>query len=215
MSGIDYALKSKVLKEHGELIQKIKQATKKDFETNSLFLANGGQGVIKWNSNENLDNLYIECMFNGIKPQEFDEAIKIKNADYKRKERLQKRISTIIAEKESLFLTLTFNDDTLSKTTPEERRTLVSRYLKEHNAKYVANVDYGAKNHREHYHAIIGTSKVNYKRWLKNGTVNFEHIRLKKDLENDTIKLSKYISKLTNHAIKETTKRCALLYSRE
>jgi len=112
-----------------------------------------------------------------------------------------------------LFLTLTFNDDTLQRTTQKERRTAVSRYLKQFNCRYVANIDFGKENGREHYHAVINCGSVCFDSWRKFGNINAERIR-NKDLKADKTKLAKYICKLSNHAIKETTKRSSLIYSR-
>ena len=78
---------------------------------------------------------------------------------------------------------------------------------------YVANIDYGSKNKREHYHALINCDKVDFKSWRKYGNINAKRVR-NKDIESDKTKLSKYIAKLSNHAIKETTKRSCLIYSR-
>jgi hypothetical protein len=78
---------------------------------------------------------------------------------------------------------------------------------------YVANIDYGAKNKREHYHALINCDKIDFSNWRKYGNINAERVK-NKDIESDKIKLSKYIAKLSNHAIKETTKRSCLIYSR-
>ena len=75
---------------------------------------------------------------------------------------------------------------------------------------YVANVDYGAKNHREHYHAVVMCDNIDHKSW-RYGAINFKRINYDADI--DTInKLSMYVAKLTNHAIKETCKRCYLIY---
>ena len=112
-----------------------------------------------------------------------------------------------------IFLTLTFNDDTLRNTTEKQRRVAVSRYLKQYGCMYVANIDYGSKNKREHYHALINCDKVDFKSWRKYGNINAKRVR-NKDIESDKNKLSKYIAKLSNHAIKETTKRSCLIYSR-
>lgn len=54
------------------------------------------------------------------------------------------------------FLTLTFNDSFFDRGTSEDtRRKYIRRFLKEQCQEYVANVDYGDKNGREHFHAIV------------------------------------------------------------
>ena len=210
-SQCDYAFKSKVLREHSDLIKQVSKASLQDYKNIRFYLDNCAEGVVFPRTSE-IDNLYVDCCLNGLK-NEFDESKKILHAYIERVIRLKKRIATILTSGKSLFLTLTFTDNTLSTTTEKQRRTLVSRYLKNHNALYVANVDYGKTNHREHYHAVIGIDKVSVASWHKFGAIKVEKVRLKQ-FESDNTKISKYIAKLSNHAIKETTKRSALIYSR-
>lgn len=137
------------------------------------------------------------------------EAKKINHAGYKRAIRLKQRISQII-QKDSLFLTFTFTNDVLDRTSSDTRKTYVVRFLKSFGVPYVANVDFGSKNGREHYHAILQMPRINLTEW-KYGGLNGKIVRS----SSDDVKLAKYISKLTNHAIKETTKRQAIIYSRD
>ena len=124
-----------------------------------------------------------------------------------------------------LFLTLTFTDKVLDSTSPETRRRYVSYYLKQFGVPYIANIDFGTADayiddngnerqgtKREHYHAVIQTDKIDLSEWHKYGAIKLEKIRAS---QNDNIRLAKYVSKLTNHAIKETTKRACLIYSRD
>lgn len=213
-SSIDYAFKSYVLKEHSDLLQKVKKSTIVDYAINELN-ENGVLLPVLRHSNGDLMNvseLYYYCNENGLL-KEFKECLKINDASYKRTKRLKERIESMLVNGNCLFLTLTFNDYTLSTTTPKERRVAVSRYLKSFDCKYVANIDFGAKNHREHYHAVINCDRVDYSTWNKYGNINGERIR-NKDIKSDKTKLAKYICKLSNHAIKETTKRSSLIYSR-
>lgn len=138
----------------------------------------------------------------------FDEARKINHASYSKRNRLSCRIAKML-KNPCVFLTFTFRDDVLDSTSEETRRKYVIRALKQMASVYVANIDYGAKNEREHYHAIVQVDSVSNKLWSY-GALNFEKIRSSSD---DKI-LAKYIVKLTNHAIKETTKRCHTIYSR-
>lgn len=150
---------------------------------------------------------------NGYEPHViFKECLRILHANNCRRERLQTRITDML-ESDCLFLTLTFRDESFAKTTVKQRRVAVSRFLKSHNCKYVANIDFGADEnctHREHYHALVQCSKIDSSKWFeKYGVAYAEHVK-----KRNSAKLSKYIAKLTNHAIKETTKRAALIYSR-
>lgn len=169
-------------------------------------------------------------------PKEYSEAEKINRARYKRVLRLQGKIRSMLSSGSCVqFLTLTFNDDTLSKTSLETRRKYVQRYLKSLGCDYVANIDFGAKNGREHYHAVVAC-KADLEPWKEFGfilaewvirdnnmssrpvprrykslTPNEQQARMLQDSEKA---LSKYVAKLTNHAIKETTRRCCIMYSR-
>lgn len=211
---IDYAFKSYVLNNHSDLLIKAKKSKKIDYaiaqynENGVLmpFLAHLSDDSLSSN------DLLVECLENGLNRELF-ECYKINEASWKRTQRLRKRIEDMLVSGPCLFLTLTFSDDTLSSTNEKQRRVAVSRYLKQYNCKYVANIDFGTKNHREHYHAVIGCERVNFDTWKKYGSLDIERIRLK-NMDCDKYKLSKYICKLSNHAIKETTRRCSLLYSR-
>lgn len=214
-SQIDYAFKSKVLREHSDLIDKVNKTRLETYKDEMQYLLDIQQdlGVVRPKNYETaIDKLYIDCCLNGLH-KEYNESIKILHAYVVRVLRLKNRVASIITTSKSLFLTLTFNDNTLNETTEKQRRILVSRYLKKHNAKYVGNIDFGSKNHREHYHAVIGCDTVDCKLWHKYGAIKVEKVRLK-DFESDNTKISKYIAKLSNHAIKETTRRSALIYSR-
>lgn len=135
------------------------------------------------------------------------ECDRILHANYERTKRLKNRIAKLL-ESPCLFLTFTFNDKILLNTSSKTRRVYVRNFLEPLGA-YVANVDFGAENGREHYHAILQTDeKIDYTAWTK-GALNGERIR-----KPNSVKLSKYISKLVNHAIKETTKQCRIIYSR-
>lgn len=210
---IDYAFKQYVLKEHNDLLMKAKKATLKDYIENQVILTGEIKPYYKrYLDTPNTNELFDYCLKNNLL-NEFHECHKINHAFNSRTKRLQDRVRTMLLSGNCLFLTLTFNDDTLLTTNEKQRRVAVSRYLKSFNAQYVANIDFGKLNKREHYHAIINTDKVDYSLWRKYGNINGEKIR-NKNIENDIKKLSKYVAKLSNHAIKETTKRSCLIYSR-
>lgn len=211
---IDYAFKSYVLNEHKELFKRIKKSKLYEFKISQYYDNGEITPFLERLSNETMrfNELLVECVDKGLK-REFNEVIKIDNANHHRVKRLKDRVAKMLNKGKCIFLTLTFNDLTLANTTEKERRVAVVRYLKAFNSDYVANIDFGANNHREHYHALIVADKVNYSKWNKYGNINGQKVRLS-DIDNDKTKLSKYIAKLTNHAIKETTKRNALIYSR-
>lgn len=210
---IDYAFKCEVLKNHSDLLIKHKRAHLLSY-AKSNYLENGVYSKVldmPKKYNQDMSTLREYCLQNNL-INVLNECSKINQASYKRVQRLRERISCMLTAGDCIFITLTFNDNTLNNTDAKNRRVFVSRYLKTFKCKYVANVDYGLRNHREHYHALIQSSLIDLSLWRKYGNINVERIRLGDNYTN--VKLAKYISKLSNHAIKETTKRSCLIYSR-
>lgn len=140
-----------------------------------------------------------------------DEARKINHAYNKRTQRLKERIRSYLEKGQCIWLTLTFSEEVLNSTTLETRRKHVQRYLKSQSDYYLANIDFGKNTEREHYHAIVVSDFINKSEWIYGFTWT-ERIKNHVDSEK---KLAKYTSKLTNHAIKETTKRQCYIYSRK
>lgn len=140
---------------------------------------------------------------------EINECQKINKAFYNRLQRLKERVLFIINSGKGIFLTLTFTDCILKNTNAETRKMYIWRFLKSLNCRYIANIDFGAKNHREHYHALVEIESVDNKLYSY-GAINFQRVHD----TSDSVKLSKYIAKLTNHALKETTKRNVIMYSK-
>lgn len=128
-----------------------------------------------------------------------------------RTKRLNDKINKMTYLGQCIFVTLTFNDNSLQNTTEVTRRRYVSRYLKEQSDYYIANIDYGGIGGREHYHAVV-FGRLDLEKWHKYGGIDVE--RIKSSL-SDNLKVSKYISKLTNHAIKNTCKNKRLIYSKK
>ena len=157
----------------------------------------------------------LEALFNEYKAfygEQWKVAFQVINNKYRRTKKLRRKIEPIVLSNEGQFITMTFRDDVLDTTSEATRRTYVMRYLKSVSPKfYVANIDYGKKKSREHYHAVI-KGHIDYKPWRKYGSINSKLIRA---TDKDNEKISKYITKLTNHAIKKTTKQPKLIYSRK
>lgn len=214
---INYDFKSYVLREHEDLINKVKLASKQSY-AEYLFC---DLGIITYSlKNWNKDAgtlLEMRRRFNEYKlPQAkeiFKECERINDAEYHRTKRLRKRIESFLTSGRCLFLTLTFTPEAISNTTEKQRRIAVTRFLKKTGQKYVANIDFGVDPRytmREHYHAVITGDYVDGTEWReKYGAMFAEHIRYK-----HSIKLSKYVAKLSNHAIKEQARRSTLIYSR-
>lgn len=137
----------------------------------------------------------------------------IVSAKSKRKCRIKSKIDRFCVGKRSIFATITFTDAVLASTTEEQRRRYVRRYLKRYADVYVANIDYGSKNEREHYHAFIfclDPKGLDLKKW-KYGSIDVERVR---PAANGSERMSKYISKLTNHALKDHGKMPRMIFSR-
>lgn len=134
------------------------------------------------------------------------EANRVIHANNARKNRVKKRIDALL-QKPCVFLTFTFSDKYLHSTSTETRRRYVRHFLDDYGA-YVANIDFGSKNGREHYHAILQCSSVDCSLW------RYGNLDVKRVLKPNSQAISKYISKLTNHALKETTKGFNIIYSR-
>ena len=159
-------------------------------------------------------NMYVAEKFN----KGFEYRIYRSNKD--RKARLKERVSNMIIKGNAIFLTLTFNEDFLARETNENtRRRYISRFLKEQCKEYIANVDYGEREdctHREHYHALVipKATRIDFKPYcafFDGSRIYSEKVHISKK-SNDSI--SRYISKLTNHALKQSGQYKRLIYSR-
>lgn len=156
------------------------------------------------------------------------ECKKICHSFIQRRIRLMNRIQNMLIDsngelKSNLFLTMTFPQTFIDRTTEKNRRKYISEFLRQFNVPYVANIDFG-DNHeyidrkgkkkvataREHYHAILQAEKIDWSLYPY-GRIHIERIYTS---EKSKKKLATYVAKLTNHAIKESTKRTCLLYSR-
>ena len=141
----------------------------------------------------------------------------IYDSNRQRNRRLKDKLTYQLINNDCLFLTLTFRDDVLEKTSHQTRRDYIRRYLKSLcSSFYVANIDYGDKeknsqsNEREHYHAIVNLDYINLDSYIY-GFIYAEKIKKSSNVRA----LTKYINKLTCHAYKDSTKgRDRLIYSR-
>lgn len=168
-----------------------------------------------------------DAYFSFFYPEEWKEAFKINAANLGRVARLRPKIEKMLSEYECTFLTLTFSDAYLLNSTPQARRLAIQRFLNSLECCYIGNVDFGNDDiyvsdkgdvrkgtKREHYHAIVARPiTIDDRKRYK--TLGYGSLCAKSILVPNAKALSKYVSKLTNHAVKETTKRCALLYSRK
>lgn len=201
----DYEYKSKLIQD-GKMIAEVKKIQKSEYA--ALVYAKYGTLI---DSPYDAETARLMRIIYSCDP-DFVEAEKIENARKNRAWRLKNSIASIVSEytENATFATLTFSDDYLASTSPKTRRVYVTRYLKEQSGglPYVANIDFGGKYGREHYHAVCAF-RLDRKKW----ECGFLYVKKIRD-SSVPLKLAKYISKLTNHAIKETAKRNAIIYSR-
>lgn len=207
----NYELKAHVL--NTDVCKRLKYIDKE-------YYLNAVHGVVE---DKDLDSKYIDLLFQYGETY-INEGRKINKSSYNKTNRLRERITSYLESGNScIWLTLNFSDNVLNETTTETRRKYVLRYLKQYKD-YIANIDFGNDNEyidrhgnkrqgtsREHYHAIVKTDFIDMTSWSY-GFAFTERIR---NTKSSIKKLPKYINKLTNHAVKETTKRCHIIYSRK
>lgn len=189
---------------------------KPDYKYKAYILNNGIQkkcnewSWLNFYGKGTLDDDYFENIISLYGSFAFDEGIKINNARYHRIKRLRDKIDKFLSiGLRSVFLTFTFSNDYIDDN-DRLLRDRVNRYLRRYCVAYVANADYGEKRGRLHFHAAaIINNDLPYNKW-KWGNLDGELIHI----SSDPNVLSQYIDKLYHHAIKETTKRSALMYSR-
>lgn len=134
----------------------------------------------------------------------FEIARNFATGQRKRAQRCKARTGEFVEHGNAWFITLTFKDDVLVSTSRQTRRKYVSRFLKSVSSRYVANIDFGRENEREHYHAIIESeSKPNLEAWQK--AYGFTDCKKVRNSETDVLKTAKYTAKLSLHALKSST----------
>lgn len=134
-------------------------------------------------------------------------ALSLLESRRRKAKKVREKIGNIVLNNNAVFITLTFTDDVISKTSQETRRRYVARYLKSQSSEYVANIDFSPDIGREHYHAVI-TKRADLNAW-QYGFSFAEQVRAH---DRDLKRISKYITKLTAHALKVDSTR--LIYSR-
>lgn len=145
----------------------------------------------------NTDKDHLDCL----------KLIHSQNSKYNR---LLKRVKKFFELGDCLFLTLTFRDDVLESTSHDTRRKYVRRFLKKYSNAFVANIDFGRKKGREHYHALIVYPDPGM---LTGWTYGFSNAKKCFDGVESEKKLTHYILKIANHFVKESVGSDRLIYS--
>lgn len=145
-----------------------------------------------------------------------EECRKVSHNTHARRKRCKVKIGDMVFDGKAYFVTLTFSDDALANSHDKQRRRWVARALKRFGIKYIANIDFGTLNGREHYHAIVEISSDNIEKlkkfWERYGFLDARKVG---DSQSDLDKTTKYVDKLTSHAFKDSTHRRRLIISRD
>lgn len=111
------------------------------------------------------------------------------------------------------FVTLNVNNNFLEKK-EAVRRKYISKFLSDHCIDYFANVDYSPNTGREHYHACCVLNCKDYIKTFKDekGIQHYQFDNFPYGFNDiqfvynpDVSKITDYINKLVNHAIKSST----------
>lgn len=133
----------------------------------------------------------------------------------RKRKRTKAKTADIVLGGCSAFFTFTFTDECLRSTTPQTRRRYVARFLRRYCSCYVANIDYSPEKDREHYHAIASLKDFKggapLEKW-KHGFMSATRIKCH---NTDLTRVTRYITKFTNHALKLGEKAPRLIYSRD
>lgn len=163
---------------------------------------------------------YNKQKFNAFRNGEYfepnKEFEKILCARYMKVSRLKKRFIYLLSRFEKIyFCTFTFDNVYITKC-DRTKRDLIKDTLNSFSSDihYILNVDYGKKNEREHYHCLVGTNNTDdFRKFLKEQYPYFTSCDLIHKEKKDVLKISKYINKLSNHCIKDTTKNKRIVYN--
>lgn len=137
----------------------------------------------------------------------------LNDAQYARYKRIRDRISDMFDIWDCTFVTLTFEDKYLDSSL-KTKKEYCKRFLSSFEMPYVANVDYGKINGRVHFHAVIACPREELEKECNKWHYGFQYCETCRTDVEDEKKLAKYVSKLSAHALKETTKNSRLIYSR-
>lgn len=155
-----------------------------------------------------------KCFDNFEQPIINKDLERLLNARYSKVSRIKKRfLYLLIHSKNVYFCTFTF-DNAHIDCSDRTKKDYIKHSLFKFDDKclIIMNRDFGKNTDREHYHVILGTN--NDDDILKNlyypFRFNVERVRIDK---YSFKKLSKYINKLSNHCIKDSTNRSRIYYN--
>lgn len=140
---------------------------------------------------------------------------RILSARYMKVSRVKKRVVYLMARfKYVWFCTFTFDNYYINKCDRTKRDLIKNTLSLVSDVHYILNVDYGSKMEREHYHCILGTNyDLDLNILFQEKYPCFCSALKVRSTEDDYNRLSKYINKLSNHCIKESTKNKRITYN--
>jgi len=161
-------------------------------------------------------NYFTKYQLKQAQEEDLGLEFRLYKGNERRRERIKTRITRMLATNKALFLTLTFSDKMFARNcSTETRRRYIARFLKSECSEYLANIDFGSKNQREHYHAVVvPKTAIDFSKYHKifDSCIKAEKIRID---DNSVKYVSTYINKLTNHALKENGFYKRLIFSRD
>lgn len=182
-------------------------------ESNKLDLFNSCSSKIHNFNKRELNTLPIyDYLLDRVGMLDFVNSYRFQDSFRKKTQRLKKRVELLFTYDNLFFITFTFDDRKLKKDLKDiSQRTLrqyVTRWLKQYGLNYVGNIDFGGKNGRLHFHALVSikNDRVDNKTWSY-GAINFKKVNNK-----NSSAIALYINKLCSHALKESTKYQYLIY---
>lgn len=140
---------------------------------------------------------------------------RILSARYMKVSRVKKKLVYLMTRFDYIwFCTFTFDNYYINKC-DRTKRDLIKKVLGlVPDNHYILNVDYGSKTEREHYHCIVGTNySYDLNKLFQDNYSCFCSALKVRTTEEDYKRLSKYINKLSNHCIKDSTKNKRIIYN--
>lgn len=146
-----------------------------------------------------------------IENTDYDRILK---ARYNKLSRIKKRFLYLLCRRKYIFFcTFTFSDEYIDKC-DRTKKDLIKNAIMDSSddSYYILNIDYGKNTEREHYHAIIGSNyDISFPLMVNYDCFSYiEPIRCTKD---DLVRITKYINKLSNHCVKDTTFNRRIIYN--
>ena len=161
-------------------------------------------------------DIYNKYQLKNAENEDLGLEFRLYKANERRRAKIKTRITRMLGSNKALFLTLTFSDKMFARNcSPETRRRYITRFLKSECIEYLANIDFGKENHREHYHAVVvPKTTIDFNKYRKafDSNINAKQIRVD---DNSIRFVGMYINKLTNHALKENGFYKRLIFSRD